>query len=243
MTNIVGIIPSRYGSTRFPGKPLALIKGQSLIERVWRQAKKSRLLTEVIIATDDLRIKKAAEGFGAKAIMTPKSCRSGTDRLAIAVKKATRTADIVINIQGDEPLIPPGLIDSIALALKKNPKLGAATAAFPFKDEREVLSPNVVKVVFDKDFNALYFSRCPIPFSMRPDNPAVHYKHIGIYGYRKSFLLKFAGWRQTPLERTEQLEQLRILEHGEKLKVVLAKSDSFGVDAPADIQKIERLIK
>jgi len=243
MIKIVGIIPSRYGSTRFPGKPLALIKGKSLIERVWKQAKKSRMLTDVIIATDDKKIKGAAEGFGAKVVMTPKSCRSGTDRLAVAVKKVARSADIVINIQGDEPLIPPGLIDSIAIALIKAKDLGAATAAFPFKDEREVSSPNVVKVVFDKDFNALYFSRCPVPFQRCTDVPAVYYKHIGIYGYRKAFLFKFAAWKQTPLEKTEQLEQLRILENGEKLKVVLAKNDSFGVDVPADIQKIERLIK
>ena len=243
MTRIVGIIPARYASTRFPGKPLAMISGITLIERVWRQAKKSRMLSEVIIATDDLRIKKAAEAFGAKVVMTPASCASGTDRLARAVKIAAKGAQVIINIQGDEPLIPPSLIDGVARCLAKDPKLQAATAVFPLKDAKETVSPNVVKVVFDKKFNALYFSRYPLPFPRRPKSAAGNFKHIGIYGFRRGFLLKYASWEQTPLERTEQLEQLRILENGEKIRVVISNSDSFGVDVPSDIRKIERLIK
>ena len=239
---IVGIIPARYDSTRFQGKPLALIAGTSLIERVWHRAKKSRKLSEVYIATDDLRIKKAAEGFGAKVVMTSKACRSGTDRLAEAVRKTAKAADIVINIQGDEPLIPPGLIDGIAASLIKDPGLCAATAAFAIRDRKELANPNVVKVVFDGEFNALYFSRYPVPFPRRHASP-IGYKHIGIYGYRRGFLLKFALWPQTPLEKAEQLEQLRILEMGERIRVVISDSDSFGVDVPADIRKIERLIK
>lgn len=240
---IVGIIPSRFASTRFPGKPLAMISGKTLIERVWRQAKKSRKLTDVIIATDDPRIAAAAERFGAKVVMTSKNCKSGTDRLAQAVKKAAKGAQIVINIQGDEPVISPGLIDKISGSLQDDPGLGAATAAFPLHDKKELLSPDVVKVVFDKKYNALYFSRYPIPYPRRQESPTGYFKHIGIYGYRRGFLLKFAHWGQTPLEKAEQLEQLRILEKGGRLKVVISARDSFGVDVPSDIRKIERLIK
>lgn len=258
---IIGIIPSRYASSRFPGKPLALIAGKSLIERVWRQAKKSRLLSEVIIATDDKRIQTAAEAFGAKVVMTSKKCKSGTDRLAEAARKAAKNARVIINIQGDEPVISPGLIDSVARCFIKDAKLAAVTAAYPVIDKNEFNSPNVVKVVLDSKKNALYFSRYPVPFlriatehqrgsaaslechKRRPNLPVLHYKHIGIYGYKRCFLLKFSGWRQSPLERTEQLEQLRLLENGERLKVVISNTDSFGVDVPADIKKIERIIK
>jgi 3-deoxy-manno-octulosonate cytidylyltransferase (CMP-KDO synthetase) len=240
---IIGIIPSRYASTRFPAKPLALIAGKSLVERVWRQAKKSRLLSEVFIATDDNRIRTAAEAFGAKVIMTSRNCKSGTDRLAEAARKAAKDARVLINIQGDEPVISPDLIDSIARCFVNDDKLASATAAYPLKDKRELNSPNVVKVVFDSSKNAMYFSRRPIPYARRPKQPAAYYKHIGIYGYRRDFLLKFSGWRQSPLEKTEQLEQLRILENGERMKVVISKVDSFGVDVPADIQKIERILK
>ena len=241
--NIVGIIPARFASTRFPGKPLAMISGKTLIERVWRQAKKSKKLTDIIIATDDQRIFDAAQSFGAKAVMTSKNCKSGTDRLAEAVKTAAKGAQIIINIQGDEPVISPRLVDKIAGSLQKDRGLVAATAAFPLKDRKELLNPNVVKVVFDKEFNALYFSRYPIPYPRHRENCAGYYKHIGIYGYRRDFLLKFALWGQTPLEMAEQLEQLRILEKGGRLKVVICDRDSFGVDVPADIRKIERLIK
>jgi len=240
---IAGIIPARFASTRFPGKPLALIAGKTLIERVWRQAKKSRKLSEVYIATDDSDIQRTAEGFGAEVIMTSKLCRSGTDRLAEAARKAARGAELVINIQGDEPVISPALIDRIAECLQKDPGLPAATAAFPLTDKKAIADPNVVKVVFDLEHNALYFSRYPVPFPRRPQSPSGYFKHIGIYGYRRGFLLEFAAWKQTPLEKAEQLEQLRILEMGGKIRVVISNKDSFGVDVPADIQKIERLIK
>lgn len=241
--NIVGIIPSRYASTRFPGKPLKLIAGRTLIERVWRQAKKCKALSEVYIATDDIRIRDAALAFGAKVVMTSKTCKSGTDRLAEAALTAAKGADIIINIQGDEPVISPALIGSIAQCLKTDRSLMAATAAYPLKSKEEINSPNVVKVVLDLRQYALYFSRYPVPYPRNEKKSTGYYKHIGIYGYRRGFLLKFAGWSQTPLERTEQLEQLRILEKGERIKVVISKVDSFGVDVPADIKKIERLIR
>ena len=174
--------------------------------------------------------------------MTSKACKSGTDRLAEAVRKAAKGAQLVINIQGDEPVISPGLIDKIAAVLQNNPGLGAATAAFPVRDKKELLSPNVVKVVFDNEHNALYFSRYPIPYPRRSSSPIGYFKHIGIYGYRRGFLLKFADWGQTKLEKAEQLEQLRILRKAE-VKVVISDRDSFGVDVPSDIRKIERLIK
>lgn len=240
---IIGIIPSRYASTRFPGKPLALIAGKSLIERVWRQAKKSRLLAEVFIATDDKRIKSAAEAFGAEVIMTSNKCKSGTDRLAEAAKKRAKNASVIINIQGDEPVISPVLIDNVARCFVNDAGLAAATAAYPLKFKDELNSPNVVKVVLDSKKYALFFSRYPVPFQRNSGGTAQHYKHIGIYGYRRDFLLKFAAWSQSPLEKAEQLEQLRILENGKRIKVVISAVDSFGVDVPADIRKIERFIK
>lgn len=239
---IIGVIPARYSSTRFPGKPLALIKGKSLIERVWRQVKKSKQLDAVVIATDDERISAVAAGFGAEVIMTSQNCSSGTDRLAEVAITYGKSAAVFINIQGDEPLISPSLIDSLVLAFKNNSHIDSVTAAYPFKNLDEINNPNSVKVVLDCDNHALYFSRCPIPYN-RSDLHFRYLKHIGIYGYKRDFLLKFSSWDQTPLEKIEQLEQLRILEKGHKMKVVISRNDSHGVDVPSDIKKIERLIK
>lgn len=237
----IGIIPSRYKSTRFPGKPLALIKGKSLIERVWRQSKKAKYLDEVYVATDDRRIRKAAESFGAKVIMTSETCKSGTDRLAQAIKKVPNVQN-VINIQGDEPLISPNLIDSLAKELKKGKNVEVVTSAFPLRETKDINNPNIAKVVMDNDNFAIFFSRSTIPYNR--DNIKVNYfKHIGIYGYKKNFLLNYAKWKQTELEKAEQLEQLRILQNGRKIKVVVSKKDSLGVDLPGDIKKVERLIK
>jgi 3-deoxy-manno-octulosonate cytidylyltransferase (CMP-KDO synthetase) len=239
---IIGVIPARYDSTRFPGKPLALIKGKSLIERVWRQARKARKLDDIIIATDDDRIQKAAEAFGARVVLTSRTCKCGTDRLAEVARKTPASAGIFINIQGDEPLIPPALIDELAETLRATPGLPAVTAAYPLNDEREYMDPNVVKVVVDEKSHALFFSRSPLPYR-RSKGTMTCYKHLGIYGYRRHFLLRFTGWPQTPLEKIEQLEQLRILEKGYRIKVVLSGRDSYGVDVPDDVKKIERLLK
>ncbi|MCX5782488.1 MAG: 3-deoxy-manno-octulosonate cytidylyltransferase [Elusimicrobia bacterium] len=237
----IGVIPSRYNSTRFPGKPLFVINGKTLLERVWRRAKKSRLLDEIIIATDDQRIFETAKRFNAKIFMTSKNCKSGTDRLAEVAKKTGKKYDIFINIQGDEPLISPLLIDNLIKELKKNKETSVVTAVYPLKNKKEILSPNVVKTVLDKKGFALYFSRYPIPYN-RDKKKARYYKHIGIYGYRKDFLIKFSAMAQTGLEKTEQLEQLRILENGFKIKTILSKTDSLGVDVPQDIKKIQWML-
>ena len=239
---IIGVIPARYSSKRFPGKPLAKIKGKYLIQRVFEQVKKCKALDKVIIATDDKRIAKAAENFGACAVMTSKSCKSGTDRIAEIARKLKNNSDIIINIQGDEPLISPSLIDDLARVLVKNPKINMATAAYPLKDVSQIKNSNINKVVFDKNNYALYFSHFSLPYNR--DNTKVNYfKHIGIYAYRRGFILKFASWKQTPLEKAENLEQLRALENGEKIKVVISKNDSFGVDTPKDAREIEKMLR
>ena len=240
---VMGVIPARYDSSRFPGKPLALIKGVPLIERVWRRASKSRELDGVIIATDDKRIYDCARGFGADVRMTSRRCASGTDRLAEVARAAGgRPSDIYINVQGDEPMISPALIDALAAALRKDTCIPAVTAACPMKNSRAGLDPNTVKVIMDESGYAIYFSRYPIPFR-RSNMPVTFYKHLGIYGYRRKFLLEYASWRPTALERAEQLEQLRIIEKGYKIKVVISRHDSFGVDVPSDIRKVEVKIK
>jgi 3-deoxy-manno-octulosonate cytidylyltransferase (CMP-KDO synthetase) len=235
---IIGIIPARYSATRLPGKPLADICGKPLIQYVYEQARKSKLLEDVIVATDDERILKAVEGFGGKAVMTSPSHPSGTDRCAEVARQID--CDFVINIQGDEPLIPPEVIDKVAEALMESdeeiPMTSAATLAN--KEERE--NSNVVKVVTDQKGIALYFSRSPIPFYRNQVAPTL--RHIGIYGYRKDFLLKFVSLPQTPLEKTESLEQLRALEHGFKIKIVLVDYSPVGVDTPEDLERVRKLL-
>jgi len=235
---IIGIIPARYSATRLPGKPLADICGKPLIQYVYEQARKSKLLEDVIVATDDERILKAVEGFGGKAVMTSPTHPSGTDRCAEVARQID--CDFVINIQGDEPLIPPQVIDKVAEALMESdeeiPMTSAATLAN--KEERE--NSNVVKVVTDQKGIALYFSRSPIPFYRNPVAPTL--RHIGIYGYRKDFLLKFVSLPQTPLEKTESLEQLRALEHGFKIKIVLVDYSPVGVDTPEDLERVRKLL-
>jgi 3-deoxy-manno-octulosonate cytidylyltransferase (CMP-KDO synthetase) len=235
---IIGIIPARYSATRLPGKPLADICGKPLIQYVYEQARKSKLLEDVIVATDDERILKAVEGFGGKAVMTSPTHPSGTDRCAEVARQID--CDFVINIQGDEPLIPPQVIDKVAEALMESdeeiPMTSAATLAN--KEERE--NSNVVKVVTDQKGIALYFSRSPIPFYRNQVAPTL--RHIGIYGYRKDFLLKFVSLPQTPLEKTESLEQLRALEHGFKIKIVLVDYSPVGVDTPEDLERVRKLL-
>ncbi len=239
---IIGVIPARYGSSRFPGKPLIAIKGVPLIERVWRRASRSKRLDDIIVATDDSRIADAVRAFGGKAVMTSPRCASGTDRLAEVARKTEPRAGIFINIQGDEPLIPPALIDKLAGGLLQDKSVPAITAAARMTDPGEISNPNIVKVVCDRRGKALYFSRASIPFQ-RSGDKGRYLKHIGIYGYRRQFLLEYAGWPRTALERAEQLEQLRILEHGYSLRVVVTTYAAHGVDVPEDIASIERLLQ
>ena len=232
----IGVIPARYGSTRFPGKPLANILGKPMIQHVWERASRAKTLEKVIIATDDERILKKAKEFGAEAVLTSLSLSSGTERVAEAAKDLE--VDIVANIQGDEPLIEPQAIDEAIKSLINNPKIPMATLAYRMIKKKEIKDPNVVKVVFDKGNLALYFSRSPIPYFK-----VQSYKHLGLYVYRKNFLLKLAQMKPTPLEKIEGLEQLRVLENGYRIKVVETEYDSVGVDTPEDLEKVKAMIR
>lgn len=236
---IIGVIPARLGSTRLKEKPLQNICGKLLVQRVYEQALKAGKLDQVVIACDDLQIKKACEKFGAVVSLTGKNCRSGTDRVAEIARKTQ--GDVFLNIQGDEPLINPVTIDQVAgIFCDKKTQMG--TAAFALKNQSEALDDSVVKVIFDVNFNALYFSRALIPYQRNRVSDGTYYKHLGIYGYRREFLLKMARWPQTLLEKTESLEQLRVLENGYKIKVVITPFDSVSVDTPEDLKKVRKLI-
>ncbi len=239
--NITGIIPARWNSTRFPGKPLALIAGKPLLQRVWEQCSKAKKLDRLIIATDDIRIAQVAFDFGAEVAMTRHDHPSGSDRLA-EVAKNLRGTDAVLNIQGDEPLIDPALIDRLAraLAAKKAPEM--VTAATVISDLAALDNPNVVKVVLAKNGDALYFSRSRIPYQRDLGASPVVYRHQGIYGYQRKFLLQFVRWPQSTLEKVEQLEQLRGLENGARIRVLITEHEAQGVDCPEDVAVVERTL-
>ncbi len=236
----LAVIPARYGSKRFKGKPLALVKGKPIILRVVEQARKCRLIQDVVVATDDKRILAEVEKAGFSAVMTSREHISGTDRIAEVCAKSD--ADIIVNIQGDEPLIHPADVDSAVKALLDDPSLDVSTLALPITSREEFDNPNVVKVVTDKNGMALYFSRAPIPYSRDGGNQPTMMKHLGLYVFRRRFLLQYAALEPTELEMTEKLEQLRILQNGFGIKVVIAERDSIGVDTPEDISKVEALL-
>ena len=245
---ILGIIPARYGSTRFEGKPLALINGKMMIQRVYEQAKKADKLTEVVVATDDERIFNAVASFGGKAVMTSTNHKSGTDRCREVVDKIGTGFDAVINIQGDEPYINPLQINQIAeLISDKNTPL--ASLCKPISDYDELVSHNAVKVVFDKDGKALYFSRYAIPFMRNVEDDKIwlgkrtFYKHIGIYAYKCDVLKEISAMPQSGLELAESLEQLRWLENGYTVRMGVTEFESYSVDVPEDITKIEKIFK
>jgi 3-deoxy-manno-octulosonate cytidylyltransferase (CMP-KDO synthetase) len=240
MSKAVGIIPARWGSTRFPGKALHEIAGKPLLRHVWEQCRRAKKLDQLIIATDDLRIAEAAFDWGAEVALTSPNHASGTDRVAEVAAKMKGFAH-VINIQGDEPLIDPKLIDRLVRALQRDRKLEMITAAHPFKDAAEAESPHQVKVVVNQKGEALYFSRAPIPFSRAASTP-LHFRHQGIYGYKRGLLLHLVRWKTSPLERAESLEQLRALENGVRIQVVMTGSGSPGVDTPEDARTMERLM-
>lgn len=240
--HIIGILPARWGSTRFPGKPLHPIAGKPLIQHVWERCCQTTLLSQVIVATDDQRIADAVAAFGGKAVMTSTDHPTGTDRLAEAAK-AIPEATHVINIQGDEPLIDPTLIDDLAKALIDDPALHMVTAANPLDSEDPaVADPNVVKTVLRADGHALYFSRSPLPFFRNPVPGLQVLRHKGIYGYRRDFLETFVTWPPSPLEQAESLEQLRALENGASIRVLITDDTSPGVDTPEQALEIERLL-
>ena len=237
MSKAVGIIPARWGSTRFPGKALHEIAGKPLLRHVWERCRRARKLDQLIIATDDFRIAEAAFNWGAEVAMTSAKHASGTDRIAEVAAKLKQFAHI-INIQGDEPLIDPKLIDRLVRALQTDRKLEMITAAHPFADPREAESPHQVKVVLNQKGEALYFSRAAIPFSRDRSTALQYFRHQGIYGYNRTLLLQFVRWKTSPLERAEALEQLRALENGVKIQVVMTGSGSPGVDTPEDVEAV-----
>lgn len=240
---ITGVIPARYASTRLPGKPLLIIKGKPMIQRVYEQAMKSNLINRIIVATDDIRIHESVKSFGGESVMTSAKHNSGTDRVYEAVKKIK--CDIVVNIQGDEPFIDPGNIDKAILPLLQDKSVNVSTLAIRINEIAGLKDINKVKVVLDKNNYALYFSRNIIPFDMNfsseEKNSLIrtkYYKHIGLYVFRKNYLKKFTRMKKSFLERTENLEQLRILESGEKIKVTITRKDSFSIDTYEDIKSI-----
>jgi 3-deoxy-manno-octulosonate cytidylyltransferase (CMP-KDO synthetase) len=241
MSKALGIIPARWASTRFPGKPLHPIAGKPLLQHVWEQCRRAKKLDRLIIATDDFRIAEVAFNWGAEVAMTSAHHVSGTDRIAEVAAKAKQFAHVV-NIQGDEPMIDPKLIDRLVRELKRDRKLEMITAAHPFADPAEAESPHQVKVVLNRKSEALYFSRALIPSASRSGALPLHLRHQGIYCYTRELLLRFVRWKPSPLERAESLEQLRALENGVRIKVVMAGSGSPGVDTPEDARMIERLI-
>jgi 3-deoxy-manno-octulosonate cytidylyltransferase (CMP-KDO synthetase) len=239
----IGVIPARFASTRFPGKVLALIQGKPMIEHVWNRAKGCRELNDLLIACDDEKVLKTAQGFGAKAVMTRPEHPSGSDRIAEAVDRLD--FDIVVNIQGDEPFIESRVIDGLVTALKTDAKASMATVIKEIKDDADIKNPNVVKVVIDKNQYALYFSRAPIPYDRNATRqPGTKYfKHLGLYAYRKDFLMAYKDWPKSKLEETEQLEQLRVLEAGHKIKTIETDVETLAVDTPEDLAKIERFVR
>lgn len=238
------VIPARWGSTRFPGKPLHLLAGKPLVQHVWERSIKARGIARFVIATDDERILKCAEGFGAEAIMTSTDHPSGTDRTA---EVATRLRGIThfINVQGDEPLIDPNLIEKLADSLHRDSDIAMITAATPFTNLREVDDPNTVKVVLNRAGDALYFSRSRIPFHREisdPESDVTPLLHLGIYGYRRDILRRLVRLAPTPLESCEKLEQLRVLEHGISIRVLITTHRGIGVDTPKDALRVEKLL-
>jgi 3-deoxy-manno-octulosonate cytidylyltransferase (CMP-KDO synthetase) len=242
MSKAVGIIPARWGSTRFPGKALHPMAGKPLLRHVWERCRRAKKLVKLVIATDDFRIAEAAFNWGAEVAMTSPNHASGTDRIAEVAKTMKQFAHVV-NIQGDEPLIDPKLIDRLVRDLQRDRTLEMITAAHPFEDPRDAASPHQVKVVLNQNGDALYFSRAAIPFLRDAAEQPRFFRHQGIYGYRRDLLLRFVHWKTSPLERAESLEQLRALENGVRIRVVMTGSGSPGVDTPEDARMIERLLK
>ncbi|MBI5207421.1 MAG: 3-deoxy-manno-octulosonate cytidylyltransferase [Candidatus Firestonebacteria bacterium] len=251
---IIGVIPARYNSSRLPGKPMADINGKPMIQHVFERVKKSSLIKDVYIATDDVRIFKCALRFGGKVILTSKSHQSGTDRVAEAAEKIK--ADIIVNIQGDEPLIMPEMIDQAVKPFLEDNEINMSTLVKKITRTEELFNPNTAKVILDKDNNAIYFSRSPIPFVRDIEKfnitnfkksgmlkKFVFYKHIGLYVYTKKFLLKIVNLPMSNYEKIEKLEQLRVLENGYKIKAVETTYDTLGVDTQFELNKVRNIMK
>ena len=240
---VVVVIPARYGSTRLPGKPLVSLAGKSMVQRVYERAKLAQTAGRVIVATDDERILKAVEGFGGEARMTRPDHRTGTERVAEVA--AHTDGDVFVNVQGDEPLLDPVAVDTAVNSLLEEPAAAIATVATPIKTPADVMDPNVVKTVLDFDDNALYFSRAPIPW-VRDTASKIqvrHLKHLGLYVFQRDALLEYPTLPQGELERIEQLEQLRWMENGWKIRVAEVEHDAVSVDVPEDVARVEKLLE
>jgi len=237
----LGVIPARFSSTRFPGKVLAPISSKPMLQHVYERASQARYLSSTIIATDDEKVFEAARNFGARVRMTRPDHLSGTDRVAEVA--STETAEIIVNIQGDEPLIDPAAIDAAILPLVHEPEVQMATLKKRIEDPREVSDPNVVKVITDHAGDAIYFSRCPIPYRRDGGGTTPYFKHIGLYVYQRDFLLGYSALPVGPLETAERLEQLRALENGYRIRVTETEYESLGVDTPADLERVSRLFQ
>jgi 3-deoxy-manno-octulosonate cytidylyltransferase (CMP-KDO synthetase) len=237
--NVIGVIPARFSSARFAGKVLADLCGKPVVQHVWENARKSKMLDDLIIAADDEGVVKTAENFGAKAVYTSPDHPSGGDRLIEVVNPID--VKVVVNIQGDEPMVRSEMIDDLARAVLDDRDVYMATLAKKIDNKTEIENPNVVKVVIDKDGFALYFSRSVIPYR-RHETVPIYYKHIGLYAYTKDFLFEFTNLPPSHLETTEGLEQLRVLENGYKIKVIETKFDTVGIDTPEDLEKARAII-
>jgi 3-deoxy-manno-octulosonate cytidylyltransferase (CMP-KDO synthetase) len=235
---VLGVIPARYNSSRLPGKSLLPITGKPMIQWVYEGAQTASLVDELVVATDDSRIYEAVKGFGGKVEMTEIEHPTGTDRIAEVARRYQ--AEFVINIQGDQPTVRGEEIDAVIRVLLDDPSLPISTARIRMTDLAQIMEPSVVKVVIDEEGNALYFSRAPIPYP-RDAGHAVYWKHIGLYAYRYDFLLKYITLPQTTLELTESLEQLRVLAHGYRIKVVEVDQDTVGIDTPADWERVKSI--
>jgi 3-deoxy-manno-octulosonate cytidylyltransferase (CMP-KDO synthetase) len=242
MGKIIGILPARYQSTRFPGKMLHNIQGKTLIQHSYENAKKASL-DDIYVATDDIRIFDHVQEFGGKAIMTSVSCQNGTERLSEAVKSNLflQKADVIINLQGDHPCILPGTIEAVVKVLQGDASAVMSTAVALFEDIKEALSPHLVKCVFDRNHSALYFSRSQIPYPKDVSKKLCYY-HIGIYAYRPSFLTLYPTLQNTDLQLTEDLEQLKVLEYGYRVKIAIVQEHVLGVDIPEDVHKVEKFL-
>ncbi len=253
MLNVWAVIPARYASSRLPGKSLLPLAGKPMIQHVWERVRHAQKVSRVLVATDDERIRRAVTEFGGEAVMTRAEHRSGTERIAeVAASAAGSGADIFVNVQGDEPLIEPAAVDAGVEILLADSSVEVATLAVPIATPGDIMDPNVVKVVLDFEGNALYFSRAPIPWirdsagteaGFSPAAGSTHLKHLGLYVFRRSALLEFATFPQGELEKLEQLEQLRWLENGYKIRVAETSHEAISVDVPEDVPRVEKLLR
>jgi 3-deoxy-manno-octulosonate cytidylyltransferase (CMP-KDO synthetase) len=243
LAKVVVVIPARYGSTRLPGKPLVMLAGKTMIQRVFERAKRAKRADQVIVATDDERIVKAVEAFGGEARMTRSDHRTGTERVAEVA--AHVEGDVFLNVQGDEPLLDPAAVDTAIASLLEEPQASISTVATPIKTPGDIMDPNVVKTVLDFESNAIYFSRAPIPWVRDTGSKvqARHLKHLGLYAFEREALLEYPTLPPGDLERIEQLEQLRWMENGWKIRVAEVEHDAVSVDVPEDVARVEKLLQ